>query len=273
MATTHGSSGTSTAARTGDAGQAPSLHVDGAQASLTLRRPGVANRLELSDLDVLMRCIDEVNARGEVLVLHLRGEGRHFCSGFNIGQVAGEDGGAQAGARFEALAAALESARAVTIAEIHGGVYGGATDLALACDFRLGCPVSEMQVPAARLGLLFYRGGLERYVSRLGLATAKRVLLAGQKLDAAQMRDCGFLDQLAADPEALHAQAQDLGRSLAGMAPLALLGMKKHLNRIAAGTLDADELARDIACADASDDVREGVAAWREKRAPVFRGQ
>ena len=104
----------------------------------------------------------------DVLVLRLRGQGRHFCSGFNIGQMDGEGGGAHAGARFEAIAEALERARPVTIAEIHGGVYGGATDLALACDFRLGSTAAEMQVPAARLGLLFYGGGMERLVPDWG---------------------------------------------------------------------------------------------------------
>ena len=57
------------------------------------------------------------------------------------------------------------------------------------------------------------------------------------------------------------------------MAPLALLGMKKHMNRIARGMLDADEIARDIAAADASEDLREGASAWAEKRAPRFRGR
>jgi enoyl-CoA hydratase/carnithine racemase len=206
-------------------------------------------------------------------VLRLRGEGRHFCSGFNIGQVGGEGGGAQAAARFEALAAALEQARPVTIAQIHGGIYGGATDLALACDFRLGATAAEMQVPAARLGLLFYRGGLERCVSRLGLQSAKRVLLMAGKLDADEMLACGFLDRVLPSAEALLADVDALSGNFAGMAPLALLGMKKHLNRIAAGTLDSQALARDIAQCDASQDLREGALAWQQKRAPVFAGR
>src|SRR5687768_16760508 len=113
------------------AGQAPELAVAGRMATVTLRRPGVANRLELSDLDAFHGAIARVNALPEVMVLRVRAQGRHFCSGFNIGQMDGEGGGAEAGARFEALAAALEQARPVTIAELHGGVYGGATDLAL----------------------------------------------------------------------------------------------------------------------------------------------
>lgn len=249
-------------------GQAPALAVVGAIATITLRRPEVANRLEPEDLVTLRRFIREVNARREVLVLRLYGEGGHFCAGFNIGNVA--DG--NAGASFEALANELEAARPVTIAAINGGVYGGATDLALACDFRIGVQTSQMFVPAARLGLLFYRGGMQRYVSRLGLNMAKKLLLSAATLDAAQMHACGFLDTVVA-PEALHAEVERLSADLAGMAPLALLGMKKHLNRIAEGSFDEHEFSRDVTEADASQDLREGALAWKEKRKPAFCGK
>ncbi|KDB07266.1 Enoyl-CoA hydratase/isomerase [Burkholderia sp. lig30] len=249
-------------------GFAPELAVAGRIATITLRRPEIANRLEPDDLDTLRGFIRDVNARPDVLVLQLCAEGRHFCAGFNIGSLA--DGGA--GARFEALANELEHARPVTIAAINGGVYGGATDLALACDFRIGVDTSEMFVPAARLGLLFYRGGLQRYVSRLGLGVAKRLLLTAATFDAAQMQACGFLDAVVA-PADLRAEVERWGSELAGMAPLALLGMKKHLNRIACGALDEHEYQRDVARADASHDLREGTRAWKEKRRPVFLGE
>ncbi len=252
------------------AGRMPSLELDGRIATITLRRPTVANRLEVEDLDALHAQVAEVNASPAVLVLRLMAEGRHFCSGFNIGQVGA--GANDAGQRFEALASTLEEARPVTIAAIQGGVYGGATDLALACDFRIGTPACELGVPAARLGLLFYRGGLERYVSRLGLATAKRVLLAVDRLDGDALLACGFLDRLALSVDDLAGLVDELSAKLAGMAPLALLGMKKHLNRIAAGALDATEIARDIAAAAGSDDLREGALAWQQKRGPVFLG-
>jgi len=252
-------------------GQTPLLAIDGRVATITLRRPTVANRIELEDLQTLQTHLDEVNASSAVLVLRLMAEGRHFCSGFNIGQIGA--GANDAGQRFEALAASLERARPVTIAAIQGGVYGGATDLALACDFRIGTPVSELSVPAAKLGLLYYRGGLERYVSRLGLATAKRVMLTAAKLDANELLTCGYLDQLAPSVGALPSVVEELSTILAGMAPLALLGMKKHLNGIAAGTMAEPEFARDMAIAAASDDLREGALAWQEKRAPVFHGR
>lgn len=248
---------------------APALEIDGALARVTLRRPQVANRLELVDLQQLRAHLQTVNETPAVRVLLLQAQGRHFCSGFNIDAVPGVD----AGALFEALTDAWEQARPVTVAAIQGGVYGGATDLALACDFRLGVRRCEMFVPAARLGLHFYRGGMERYVNRLGLSMAKRVLLACETLDAEAMLASGFLDQLLDDGDALRAATDALCARLCGYAPLALSGMKKHLNAIANGRLDPQALREDLAASNASEDLAEGVRAWQEKRAPRFTGR
>ncbi len=235
-------------------------------ATITLRRPQVANRLEPQDLETLMSHIAQVNA-SPVLVLRLQAVGRYFCSGFDIGQISPAGGGV----RFEDMVNAFEDCRPATVAVIQGGVYGGATDLALACDFRIGNERAEMFMPAARLGLHFYRSGLERYVSRLGLDTAKRLFLSAEKLNAHAMRECGFLTELVKD-EALDERVQALCGALAAMAPLAVTGMKKHLNRIARGRLDVAELQADIERAAHSRDLQEGARAWREKRAPRFTG-
>jgi enoyl-CoA hydratase len=250
-------------------GLLPLLQIDGPLARITLRRPRLANRLELVDLQTLQLQLQQVNEDAAVRVLLLSGEGKHFCSGFNIDAVPGVD----AGALFESLSNAWEAARPITVARIQGGVYGGATDLALACDFRLGMQACEMFVPAARLGLHFYQGGLERYVSRLGLQWAKRVLLAGATLNAEQMWESGFLDHLLDDVAALDRALEAQLQELLGMAPLALLGMKQHLNAIARGALDPGALQRDLARANASLDLAEGVAAWQARRPPRFVGR
>ncbi len=249
-------------------GQAPTLEMAGAIARLSLHRPALANRLSVADLACLQEQLDAVNRAPDVRVLIISGEGRHFCAGFDLAEVLAVD----AGALFERFTDALESARPVTIARLHGGVFGGAADLALACDFRLGGPACAMFVPAARIGLHFYGAGLRRFVSRLGLAAAKRVLLAGATLDAAALLDCGFLDELLPDLAALDARVEALAHELQAMAPLALLPMKRHLNALAAGRLDAAQLACDIERARVSLDLAEGAAAWRAGRPAQFGG-
>lgn len=248
----------------------PLLTLDGAIATIALRRPEVANRLSPGDLLAIRNHVAAVNEMPHVLVLRFVGSGRYFCSGYDIGSLAGKsDEGAL---NFGEVMDAIEAARPVTIAAINGGVYGGATDLCLACDFRIGVPGCDMFMPAARLGLHFYRGGMERYVSRLGLNAAKRLFLTTDRIDARTMLDIGFLTEIVED-EALHGRVDQLSAQLASMAPIALFGMKRHLNAIARGTLDAEALQRDIHRSESSADLREGAAAWKEKRQPVFNGK
>ena len=247
----------------------PELLIQGTRASITLRRPEVANKLLPEDLITLRRQLDEVNARPEVLVLTLQGVGKHFCSGYDISEIANSQ---NEGSSFGEMVDAIESCRAVTIAAIQGGVFGGATDMALACDFRVGGANSQMFMPAVRLGLHFYASGLERYVTRLGVDTAKRLFLTAEKLNAHAMKDCGFLTDLA--PGADIAQTVgDLQTTLAGMAPLALLGMKKHLNAIARGVHDKAGIDAAVQATIESADLQEGGAAWREKRTALFQGR
>lgn len=247
----------------------PELHLQEPVAIITLRRPGVANRLAPEDLSVLMAHIQRINELDGMRVVVLRSEGKYFCSGYDISEVQGSQ---QQGSSFGEMVDAVEQCRAVTIAAIQGGVYGGATDMALACDFRVGSTAAEMFMPAARLGLHFYQSGLERYVTRLGVDTAKRLFLTCERLDSAEMKACGFLTHLV-EPDALEHTVAALTDTLSAMAPLPLLGMKKHLNLIARGRHDAEAIARDVWHTVHSEDLQEGGAAWREKRQPVFKGR
>lgn len=100
-------------------GLPPSLAIEGRIATITLRRPALANRLSLADLDALCEQVAEVDLRRNVLVLVLAAEGRHFCSGFDVGSL--DAGAAAGGVRFEALATAIAQARPVTVARLQGG--------------------------------------------------------------------------------------------------------------------------------------------------------
>jgi enoyl-CoA hydratase/carnithine racemase len=106
----------------------------------------------------------------------------------------------------------------------------------------------------------------------LGLGVTKRLLLAGERFNAAQMLSIGFLDKLVGEAQDLQAELDQFSDHLAGMAPLAVQGMKRNLNRIARGALDQDALQCDILRAQNSADLTEGVQAKAEKRQPVFIG-
>ncbi len=255
---------------------APVVIIAGGRAVVRLNRPREHNRLEPCDLAALEETFARVDADPSVRVLVLTGTGRSFSSGFHIGalaeRLAGKGEGEYDRDAFERTVDRLEALRVPTIAALNGSVYGGATDLALACDFRIGVQGMRLVMPAARLGIVYYESGIRRYVTRLGVAAAKKLFLTAQPIDTAELRRIGYLDEVVA-PDDLMPRATALVDLLAANAPLALAGLKRAINDTAAGALDHDALAAIRArCADSADHA-EGVRAWTEKRAPVFGGR
>ncbi len=248
----------------------PSLVIEGHEATIRLNRPRQHNRLEPDDLLVLMGMFEAIDADRAIRVVTITAAGKSFSSGFNIGDLG------QARAKeipdFEAVVNRLEALRAPVICALNGGVYGGSTDLALACDFRLGVTGMQFRMPAAGLGLHYYPGGLRRYVSRLGLSNAKRLFLLAETVGAEELLRLGYLDEVLA-PEDLMPRAKALATRLAGNAPLAVQGTKLSLNDIARGVADNADLAARAKAVSQSADFKEGRAAWLEKRVPVFRGE
>jgi len=127
-------------------------------------------------------------------------------------------------------------------------------------------------MPASRIGVHYYPGGLRRYVTRLGLGAAKRLFLAAEKIDAEELLRIGFLDALVPAGE-LAARVDALVERLAAHAPAAVQGMKRALNAIAAGMADEAAIARAWRESMRSADVAEGLAAHAEKRKPKFSDQ
>ena len=251
----------------------PLLHLHDGRATLTLNRPDQHNRLHLADLLALQRHFDKLAADASVKLLVLTGSGRSFCSGFHLGEFDGAAEASSAGPQlFEQTVDRLEALALPTICRLNGSVYGGATDLALACDFRVGVAGMALRMPAARLGLHYYPSGLRRYVSRLGLATAKRFFLLAESVPANELLELGYLDRLA-EPGQLDAEVQAIADALAAGAPLALRGMKASLNEIARGEFELAGLREREALCAGSADLQEGRAAFAEKRAPRFAGR
>lgn len=247
----------------------PELTVDGRIATIRFRNPAYANRLSPADLDVIKVHLDTVNKNQHILVLRFIADGKYFCSGYDISSLAAES--APSSTYFGDTVDLIEKARPVTIAAIQGGVYGGGTDLSLACDFRLGVSAANMFMPATKLGLHFYPGGMVRYITRLGLNNAKKLFLTSQKIESQEMLDIGFLTELL-EQEHLLVRLNELSEQIASMAPLALIGIKKHMNLIARGIVDEEAIRAAVAVSEKSNDIKEGALAWKEKRAARFTG-
>jgi enoyl-CoA hydratase len=255
-----------------EAASTPLLELDGARATIRLNRPRHLNRLQPEDLDALSGLFDRIEADPAIRVLVLTGTGRAFSAGYDLGSIAERAANAQeqtAGSAFEIIVNRLEDLAVPTICRINGGVYGGSTDLALACDFRIGVDTCEMFMPAARLGLHYYQSGIARYVSRLGLDNAKKLFLTAEKIGAAEMLRIGYLTAMVPS-EALDQEVDRLAATLAGNAPVAMRGMKRTINEFARGRLDeaaADRRHRDSM---RSAEIKEGIRAFAEKRPPKF---
>jgi enoyl-CoA hydratase len=254
------------------AASAPVLALDGARATIRLNRPRHLNRLQPEDLDALINLFDRIEADPAIRVLVLTGTGRAFSAGYDLGSIAERAANAQeqtAGSAFEIVVNRLEDLAVPTICRINGGVYGGSTDLALACDFRIGVDSGEMFMPAARLGLHYYKSGIRRYVSRLGLDNAKKLFLTAEKIGAAEMLRIGYLTAMV-PTEALDEEVDRLATILAGNAPLAMRGMKRAINEFARGRLDEEAADRRHRDSMRSAEIKEGIKAFSEKRPPKF---
>lgn len=246
------------------------LVVDGPVARLNLARPERHNALEAEDVAVFLGHLDaiEVDPTIRVLVLTATGDDT-FCAGAALHQM---ESGEMSGLIFDGLTGRLAGIGVPTVCVLNGSVYGGGAELALCCDFRIGADDIRLSVPAARLGVCYPVGGLTRYIERLGLATANRILLSAEELDAREMQRVGFLTHCV-PREHLKEEANLLVTRLASLAPLAVQAMKRILLDVAGGRLDAEAAARAIDVCATSADLKEGLAAHRERRPPAFEGR
>ncbi|HEX2531577.1 MAG TPA: enoyl-CoA hydratase/isomerase family protein [Burkholderiaceae bacterium] len=222
--------------------QAPGLTVEGAVATLTLRRPSQHNRIAPEDSDVVRRYLSQLETMPGLRLLIITGTGeKTFSSGYTLGAIRD-----QLDDRFEDMLDHLERFPLPTLCVLNGSVYGGATDLALCCDFRIGVRGSRMLMPASRIGLHYYPGGIRRYVTVLGLAAAKKLFLTAQAIGDKEMLRIGFLNELV-PPSELGAAVRAYVDGIVASESKVMVTMKADLMSQAAGVADEATLRRHYA--------------------------
>ena len=254
---------------TGNTPSSIRLVLDDRVARLTLDRPDRHNAFTSADVGGFHEALDTIE-RSDARVVLLTGSGdRTFSSGAALDEM---ESGAMDGARFTTMTNRLSHLPLPTVCALNGRVYGGGGELALSCDFRIGSPTVSLKVTAAALGIGYPLEGIVRYVTRLGPGAAARVLLAAEEIDGPELHRLGFLTHLVA-AESVQTEADALAGRLAGLAPMAVQAMKRVIARAAEGSLDPDEANSWLEACATSEDVREGLAAWRERRDPDFEGR
>ncbi|WP_148301759.1 enoyl-CoA hydratase/isomerase family protein [Sneathiella glossodoripedis] len=237
--------------------------------TVTLQKPAQHNVLNPDEMGELKDHFLEMSKVEGLLAVVLTGEGKSFCAGANLGELGDYNFSENP---LENLTDAIENFPAPVICKLNGGVYGGGTDLALACDFRVGCASMKCFIPPAKIGIHYHPAGMARAVSRLGLGPAKRLFLALETMNGQELKNVGFLDYLVEESD-LDQFVADLAQKMSELAPLSLRGMKATFNDIARQSYN-DQAAREaqLKCLQSAD-FEEGRKAMDEKRPPRFKGK
>jgi enoyl-CoA hydratase/carnithine racemase len=244
-------------------------------ARLTISNPEKRGALDRPLLEALCGALGELDARCVVLT----GEGRAFCAGYDIGELMAEgyDDGVEAAHPFPAALAAIEAYPFPVLGALNGYAIGGGLELAIACDLRIAGDAIQLGMPPAKLGVVYAHAGLNRFVSAIGAARTRELFLTGRRIDAATAERWGLVNEVV-EQERLADAALALAVEIAGNAPLSLCGNKAAIRALVAraGALDpatAAVLDAERRTAFESEDLREGLRAFGEKRAPEWSGR
>ena len=247
-------------------------------ARLTVRNPEKRNALDHAILDAIAAALRDL---GDARTVLLTGADGMFSSGYDIGDIA-DDLFAEEAERlvahpFSAALGGLQSCEIPTVAALPGHTIGGGLELALACDLRVAADGILLGMPPAKLGLVYSHTGLRRFLEAIGAPRTRELFLTGRNIDARTALSWGLVNEVVGAAD-LEDAALDLAQDLAANAPLSVRGNKRAIRELLAaeGALDPEverELVELREASFHSDDLREGVRAFGEKRPARWKGR
>jgi enoyl-CoA hydratase/carnithine racemase len=249
----------------------------GGAAVLTLHRPEAANAFSRALVTDLRAALAELRADAALAALVITGAGdKAFSAGADLKERRAMSL-LETRAFLDDLGALLNEVAAfprAVIAALNGVAFGGGFELALACDLRIAAEGVLVGLPEVRLGIIPGAGGTQRLARLAGIATAKELILTGRRIDAARARALGLVGAVVPAAE-LRAEAARLAGEIAEAGPLAVAQAKRAIEegfgRPLAEGLAAERAAYEVVLT--SEDRDEGLAAFAEKRKPVWRGK
>ncbi len=251
-----------------------------AVARLRLNNPEKRNPLDHEVLDAIAATLPALDRGIEVRCVIITGTGGAFSAGYDIGGISDEsferDAEALVAHPFTAAMDAVSAHPYPVLAAINGHCLGGGLELAVRCDLRLCADAAKLGMPPAKLGLIYGHTGLERFIDVIGVAGTRELFLTGRNLDAARALRLGLVtDVVAADW--IDGAALEMASEIAANAPLSMKGNKRAIETLARFPRLTAEQERELvelreSCF-ASEDFRDGIAAFAEKRKPKWRGR
>lgn len=251
-----------------------------AVARLRIRNPERRNALDHEILDAIAETMPGLDRGIELRCVIVTGEPPVFSAGYDIATIPSDtferDAEALVAHPFHAALEAIASHPWPTVAAINGHCLGGALELALSCDLRICAAGAKLGMPPAKIGLVYGHTGLRKFLDTVGLARTKELFLTGRNFDAARAELIGLVNEVVPDGT-LEAGSVELAALIAANAPLSMRGNKSAIdtlnqNPVLSDAQEAGLIALRESCFE-SQDFREGIAAFAEKRKPVWRGR